>query len=360
MSARKHSDASASKNSSAAAIPWRPTATRAMLEQRAVLLARARRFFADGGVLEVDTPIVVNAPVSDVNIHSALVDLGAPLTGAAQRVPGGSAEARRPFFLHTSPEYAMKRLLAAGSGDIYQICHVVRGFERGRFHNAEFTLVEWYRLGFTLDDLMSEVDALVRALLGPVASGHASERITYREAFLRELQLDPFTASVAELREAAQKAGFAGTTTPAGAATHPHRDELLDFLMGAVIGPRLGANALTFVHGYPATQAALARLDPDDPRAALRFELYCEGVELANGFHELASATEQRARFNHDISERRRTGLPAFPPDEFLLAALEAGLPECSGVALGFDRTLMLASGATTIDEVLPFPTERA
>jgi elongation factor P--(R)-beta-lysine ligase len=323
-----------------------------MLEQRAILLARARRFFADGGVLEVDTPMVVNAPVSDVNIHSALVDLGAPFTGAAP-VPGsGCAEARRPFFLHTSPEYAMKRLLAAGSGDIYQICHVVRGFERGRFHNAEFTLVEWYRLGFTLDDLMSEVDALVRALLGPVASGHGSERITYREAFLRELQLDPFVASLDELAEAAKKSGFAGAAAP--------RDELLDFLMGAVVGPNLGANALTFVHGYPATQAALARLDPHDPRAALRFELYCEGVELANGFHELASAAEQRARFNHDIAERRRAGLPAFPPDEFLLAALEAGLPECSGVALGFDRTLMLASGAKTIDEILPFPTERA
>jgi lysyl-tRNA synthetase class 2 len=135
---------------------------------------------------------------------------------------------------------------------------------------------------------------------------------------------------------------------------------LLDFLMGAVVGPRLGANALTFVHGYPATQAALARLDPKDPRAALRFELYCEGVELANGFHELASAAEQRARFNEDIAERHRAGLPTFPPDELLLAALEAGLPECSGVALGFDRTLMLATGAKTIDEVLPFPTERA
>jgi elongation factor P--(R)-beta-lysine ligase len=323
-----------------------------MLEQRAILLARARRFFADGGVLEVDTPMVVNAPVTDVHIHSARVDLGAPL--AAPGAPAGHTETTRPFFLHTSPEYAMKRLLAAGSGDIYQICHVVRGFERGRLHNAEFTLIEWYRLGFTLDDLMSEVDALVRALLGPVATGHASERMTYREAFLQELALDPFTASLSELQEAARRSGFAD------AATDPHRDELLDFLMGACVGPRLGSNALTFVHGYPATQAALARLDPRDPRAALRFELYCEGVELANGFHELASAAEQRARFNHDIAERRRTGLPVVPPDKLLLAALEAGLPECSGVALGFDRTLMLATGAKTIDEVLPFPTERA
>ena len=387
-------------------VPWWPTATRAMLEQRAILLARARAFFADGGVLEVDTPMVVNAPVTDVHIHSARVDLGAPVaasgsppTSGASSPTGGApasqpaavpaagsalsqpATTSRPFFLHTSPEYAMKRLLAAGSGDIYQICHVVRGFERGRLHNAEFTLIEWYRLGFTLDDLMSEVDALVRSLLGPVATGHASERITYREAFVRELGLDPFTASLVELREAARKLGFA-ETGPAGSAAPgnaagsvgasrsaataptataaPHRDELLDLLMGAAVGPRLGANALTFVHGYPATQAALARLDPQDPRAALRFELYCEGVELANGFNELASAAEQRARFNQDNAERHRAGLPAFPPDELLLAALEAGLPECSGVALGFDRTLMLATGAKNIDEVLPFPTERA
>ena len=356
MSGRKRSDPLTPTS------PWRPTATRAMLEQRAILLSRARRFFADGGVLEVDTPMVVNAPVTDVHIHSARVDLGAPLP-----VAGASAqhtETSRPFFLHTSPEYAMKRLLAAGSGDIYQICHVVRGFEHGRLHNAEFTLIEWYRVGFTLDDLMSEVDALVRALLGPVATGHGSERITYREAFVRELGLDPFTASVGELSQAARKSGFddggSGDSGGATATSAPHRDELLDFLMGAVVGPRLGANALTFVHGYPATQAALARLDPQDPRAALRFELYCEGVELANGFHELASPAEQRARFNQDIAERHRIGLPAFPPDELLLAALEAGLPECSGVALGFDRTLMLATGAKIIDEVLPFPTERA
>jgi lysyl-tRNA synthetase class 2 len=309
-----------------------------MLAQRAALTARARHFFAARGVLEVDTPIVVNAAVTDVHIHSARVHL---------------EREGFEYFLHTSPEYAMKRLLAAGSGDIFQICHVVRGFERGRLHNAEFTLIEWYRIGFSLDDLMTEVDALVRDLLGPRGTGRGSERITYREAFLRELQLDPFTATLDELQQAARTPGF---TSSAGDG----RDELLELLMGALIGPRLGTNALTFVHGYPATQAALARLDPTDPRAALRFELYCDGVELANGFHELASAAEQRSRFEHDSGERRRTGLPSFAPDEHLLAALEAGLPECSGVALGFDRTLMLATGAKAIDEVLPFPTERA
>jgi len=346
----------ARKNTPAAM--WGPTATRDTLEQRATLLARARRFFAEGGVLEVDTPMVVNAAVTDVHIHSARVELEAATAGAVS--PG---QPSRSYFLHTSPEYAMKRLLAAGSGDIYQICHVVRGFERGRLHNAEFTLIEWYRIGFSLDDLMSEVDALVRALLGPVATGHTSERITYRNAFLRELQLDPFGASDAELQQAGRKWGFAQAGTPTGPDTQspaPQRDEILEFLMGTVVGPRLGLGALTFVHGYPASQAALARLDPHDSRAALRFELYCEGVELANGFDELASAAEQRARFEQDLAERRRNDLPAPAPDELLLAALEAGLPECCGVALGFDRTLMLATGAKTIDAVLPFPIERA
>src|SRR6266566_8338931 len=168
---------------------WRPTSTRPMLQHRAALLASARNFFMDRGVLEVDTPIVVNAPVTDIHIHSARVKF---------------ADDPRPFFLHTSPEYAMKRLLAAGSGDIYQICHVVRGLERGRQHNAEFTLIEWYRVGFPLAALMDEVEALVRLLLGPAAAQRASERISYRDAFLRELGLDPLTAPDEALEEAAR------------------------------------------------------------------------------------------------------------------------------------------------------------
>jgi len=320
---------------------WLPTATHQTLRLRAALLARARRFFADRQVLEVDTPAVIGSPVSDVHIDSARVIF----TNAPDPT----------YFLHTSPEYAMKRLLAAGSGDIYQICHVVRGMERGRHHNAEFTLVEWYRIGFSLDDLMTEVDALVRELLGDVAAGLASERLSYREAFLRELQLDPFVATLAQLKEAARSLDFQNS-----AGADQNRDELLELLMGAIVGPRLGQHSLTFVYGYPSTQAALARIDPRDPRTALRFELYCKGMELANGFHELAAAQEQRARFEHDNAERRRVGLPAHAIDERLLAALETGLPDCAGVALGFDRTLMLAAGAHHIDEVLPFPTDRA
>ena len=322
---------------------WRPTASRETLELRAALLARTRSFFAARGVLEVDTPIVVNAPVTDVHIHSARVTFEAVTREGATR---------RAYFLHTSPEYAMKRLLAAGIGDIYQVCHVVRSLERGRLHNAEFTLIEWYRSGLALETLMSEVEALVLELLGRPNASPESERVSYREVFLRTLRIDPFTAPLAQLAEHARAAGF-----DAAAAD---RDELLELLMGTVIGPRLGLAGLTFVHGYPASQAALARLDPDDSRAAQRFELYCEGIELANGFHELASAGEQRRRFERDLEERRRRRLPEAGIDERLLAALEAGLPDCCGVALGFDRTLMLAAGATRIDAVLPFPIERA
>jgi lysyl-tRNA synthetase class 2 len=284
----------------------------------------------------------VNAPVSDVHLHSAAVRLGTD--------PAAGEAAAPALFLHTSPEYAMKRLLAAGSGDIYQICHVVRGNERGRLHNPEFTLIEWYRVGFSLEKLMDEVEALVRVLLGAAAPG-SSERLSYREAFLRELGLDPLTAPEAALAEAARPLALAGADLS--------RDEWLELLMGALIGPRLGRGALSFLHGYPASQAALARLDPADPRVAQRFELYCSGIELANGFHELASPIEQRARFEADNIQRRRRGLPVFPLDERLLAALPA-LPDCAGVALGFDRTLMLAAGASHIEEVLPFPTARA
>lgn len=320
---------------------WRPSASRAVLIRRAAMLARTREFFAAREVLEVDTPLLVNAPVSDVHIHSARVQLAGSDPGAAA-----------PLFLHSSPEYAMKRLLAAGTGDIYQVCHVVRGAESGRHHNAEFTLIEWYRVGCPLARLMDEVEALVRALLGAVAAERASERLSYREAFQRELALDPLTAPTAALAQAAQPLGFPGE--------EPDRDEWLELLMGSLVGPRLGRGRLTFVRGYPASQAALARLDTRDPRTAERFELYCDGVELANGFHELAAAEELRQRFARDNAQRARRGLPVSAPDERLLAALAFGLPDCAGVALGFDRCLMLAVGAAHIEEVLAFPTARA
>jgi elongation factor P--(R)-beta-lysine ligase len=321
---------------------WRPGAAREQLVARARLLARVREFFATRGVLEVDTPTIVNAAVSDVHIHSAVVEF-APVTP-------GSPPTR--LFLHTSPEYAMKRLLAAGVGDIYQVCHVARALESGRVHNPEFTLLEWYRVGFSLGQLMDEVELLVRGVLGSSAEASA-ERLSYREVFLRELGLDPFEATTAQLARAAAPLDL-------NPGTPLDRDGYLELLMGSLIGPRLGKQRLTFIYGYPASQAALARLDPVDPRSAYRFELYARGIELANGFHELAAPAEQRARFEADNAARHRAGLPVHDLDERLLAALASGLPDCAGVALGLDRLLMLASGARHIDEVLAFPTRRA
>jgi lysyl-tRNA synthetase class 2 len=324
---------------------WRPSASLATLRRRAAALATTREFFRARGVLEVETPALVNAPVSDVNLRSVRVDMAGHAT---------------PLWLHTSPEYAMKRLLAAGSGDIFQICRVYRGAERGRQHNPEFTMLEWYRLGFSLADLMREVAALVNALLGAALP---VEFVSYRDALREHANVDPFDCDDAELRRATKSLGFdAAPASPANgaAAREAGRDEMLDLIVGARVGPALGATALTFLHRYPASQAALARLDPEDPRAALRFELYHRGLELANGYHELASGAEQRARFAADLAGRAARGLPAATIDVNLLAALDAGLPDCAGVALGFDRVLMLACDARAIDEVLAFPLERA
>jgi len=319
---------------------WRPGAPFANLRRRAGLLAAVRAFFAGRGVLEVDTPQLVNHAVTDLHLHSAEV-----------RWPGAAARTR---YLHTSPEYAMKRLLAAGSEDIYQLCHVFRGDEQGAHHNAEFTLVEWYRRGWNIEALMQEVDALLRCLLG-AAAGAAARQISYEQAFVEILGRNPLLDSDGALADCARAQG-----SDAALVSRCTRDELLDLLMGAYVGPQLGRDGPVFVHRYPASQAALARLDTADPRVALRFELYLHGLELANGFEELADADEQRARFGADQAARAARGLTVPAIDEFLLEALRAGLPPCSGVALGFDRVLMIACGARHISEVLPFSSERA
>jgi len=319
---------------------WRPSASLENLRRRAVMLATARSYFATHGVLEVDTPLVVGHAVTDINIASSSVDIA------------GAVHARH--YLHTSPEYAMKRLLAAGSGDIYQICHVVRGAEQGVLHNREFTLIEWYRLGWSVRQLMDEVATLLRLLLGPDLAGRV-DCTAYATVMRDALGVDPLVASDADLAGCAARQGFDGNLL-----SRCGRDELLDLLMGTRVGPTLGNDGLCFVHHYPASQAALARLDPQDARTALRFEVYCRGIELANGFEELADAAEQRARFEADRRERQRRGLPQYAPDERLLAALTHGLPACSGVAVGFDRVVMLAAGASHIEQVLPFAADRA
>jgi len=320
--------------------PWAPGTSLKTLHLRATLLARTRQFFAARGVLEVDTPALMACGVTDPQIHS----LRADLPGA----PGHQG------YLQSSPEYAMKRLLAAGSGDIYQICHVFRGEEQGPLHNAEFTLIEWYRLGYTLEALMAEVDALVRDLLGAAAGG-ATEQVSYTQLLKHTLGIDALQDTVASLRSAAEARGFDARLTQ-----QLDRDGLLDLLMGARVGPGLGLEGPCFVHRYPASQASLARLDPEDEHVALRFELYRAGIELANGFEELGSPVQQRQRFSADQRLRQMRGLPVPEIDERLLAALSSGLPPCAGVALGFDRLVMLAGGVAQIGEALPFAADRA
>ena len=323
------------------AADWQPTATRERLALRAQLLGAARDFLNRRGLLEVETPLAVIATVTDVHLASAEVRFGHDAT---------------PRFLHTSPEYAMKRLLAAGSGDIWQLCKVFRADERSALHNPEFTLLEWYRIGFDMNALIEEVAELVQALLHAAGARiRATSQITYRDAFLAHVGVDPLVADRSALEAAAAPAALPDATLHALS-----RDELLDLLMAVCIGPQLGCNALTFVTHYPASQAALARLDPVDPRVAHRFELYADGVELANGFHELADSAEQRRRFEVDQRERTRRGLVVPALDERLLAALAQGLPDCAGVALGFDRVAMLATGATRIEEILSFTYDRA
>jgi lysyl-tRNA synthetase class 2 len=317
---------------------WRPTAPLAHLRRRAELTARLRAFFAARGVLEVDTPALGAATATDLHLASLATTLDA----------GG---APRTLFLQTSPELHMKRLLAAGSGAIWQLCKAFRDGEAGRRHNPEFTMLEWYRPGWDHHALMDEVAALLAELLGT----GAGERLTYREAFLRHAGVEPFTATAADLRDAADRLGV-GVAGP-----EPDRDTWLQLLLASVVEPRLGrGGGPTFVHDFPAEQAALARVRPGDPPVAERFEAFVAGVELANGYHELLDPEEQERRFAADLAERARRGLPAVPADARLLAALRHGMPNCAGVALGWDRLVMLALGVEDIAEVIAFPVDRA
>jgi lysyl-tRNA synthetase class 2 len=249
----------------------------------------------------------------------------------------------------------MKRLLAAGSGDIYQICKVFRDAERGRWHNPEFTLIEWYRVGVDDAALMDEVETLVRALLAPTRKLGPAERLSFTAALQRHAGVDAFSSGDHELQQAALRHGIG--------CDELDRDAKLDLLMGLVVGPRLGSSGPCFICDYPASQAALARLRaPASGAAAVaaRFELYLDGVELANGFHELAAAAEQRARFNQDLAVRRARGQVQRPLDENFLAALEAGMPDCAGVALGFDRLVAIALGAKRLADAMAFTIDNA
>lgn len=295
---------------------------RQLIARRAQFLAAIRAFFAARGVLEVDTAQLRPCGVTDPQ----LVSLAAS---------GG--------YLQTSPEYAMKILLAQGAGDIYQLAHVFRGEEQGRKHRREFMLLEWYRLGYDHRCLMDEVADLVRALL-PAYRDWPLRRTPYASAFRQHLGIDIHRMDDSALR------ALCTARLPESADWQLSRDAMLDLLFTHYVEPELGHDALEFLCDYPPSQAALARIIDG---SAARFELYINGLELCNGFWELSDAAEQRARFLADNRERAQLGLPEMPLDEAFLAALERGLPDSAGVALGVDRLLMLACGATHIDEVM-------
>jgi len=299
---------------------------------RARLYQQIRHFFEQRDVLEVETPLLGQAASTDVHLASLCVE----------------AENQ---YLQTSPEFAMKRLLAAGSGAIYQICKSFRQGESGKRHNPEFTMLEWYRPGFDYLQLMAEVAELVNLLLGE----RSVRQLSYRDAFVAVLGVDPHRAVADVLVGLAKRhTGYV--------ADGDDVDTLLELLMSQVIEPTLGCNELTFIYDYPASQCALAKVAVDAEGAAVaqRFELYVEGVELANGYYELTDADEQLQRFMADLDERKRRGLVTLPADQKLLAALQSGMPDCAGVALGLDRLLMLMAGADSIRDVITFPADLA
>lgn len=319
---------------------WQPSASIENLHLRAETLKQIRNFFDECGVLEVQTPVLGRAGSTDVHLSSMM-----------SHCSGGGVSAPLDLYMQTSPEFHMKRLLCAGSGPIWQLAISFRNGEYSERHNPEFAMLEWYQPGYDLNDLMAEVQALVSEVLGL----DKASCVSYRSLFRLHLQLDPFTSPLEMLQSAAEtKTGIDGASLD--------RDACCDLLMSACIEPHLGIDELTFVTGYPASQAALAKVTEDEEgdRVAARFECYYRGIELANGYHELTDAEEQARRFKADNAERVQQGLPEVSEDHHLVAALRSGMPECAGVALGFDRLLMLKAGAKRLSEVISFSIDRA
>ena len=297
-----------------------------------------RQYFTDRDILEVETPLLASSGITDPSIEPLIVERGISL------------REQQPRFLQTSPEYAMKRLLAAYGEPIFQIAKAFRDGEAGSRHNPEFSLLEWYRPGFDHHQLMAEVADLLCYCLGE----RGSQKYSYRQLFLERLQLDPFTATPEDLKAVAEIHIDTG-------ALSGDRDLWLNLLLSHVLEPQLGKEGICFIYDYPVSQAALSAVVKEgDVLVGQRFEVYVEGMELANGYCELADAQEQRRRFAQDNAKRQVRGQPERPVDELLLQALAQGLPPCSGVALGIDRLLMLTTGASDIRDVLSFDWERS
>ncbi len=322
---------------------FRPSATWANLKLRSRLLQRLRRFFDGRGFLEVETPLLSADTIVDRHIDPLHVQMSDS---------SGRNDECRAMWLQSSPEFSMKRLLASGADAIYQITRAFRADETGPLHNVEFTIVEWYRVGDSMDDGIRLLDELSADMLG---RGPA-DRLSYREAFLRHAGIDPLAADVNSLRDHVNERRIAH---PAGVDSSD-RDLWLNLLLTECVEPQLGRERPTILFDYPASQGALAVVRDEDPPVAERFELYVDGIELANGYHELTDANELRRRFALANEQREADGKRRLPEVSRLMAAMEHGLPPCTGVALGFDRLVMIAAGAKTIAEVMAFPFDRA
>ena len=320
---------------------WPPTTSSDALRLRARLNAAIRTFFADRNVLEVETPVLSLAGNTDPNIASFSLEFSGRTDGAP-----------RTRWLRTSPEFALKRLLASGLGDCYELGRVFRDGEAGGRHNPEFTMLEWYRVGWDHQRLIDETAALVNAALSLVGRDAMLERIAWRELYRRDLDIDPIAASDGELQQALGDVRI----DPDGLT----RDDWLDLLLTHRLQPAFASDRLLAVYDYPASQAALAKLRPGNPPLAERFEVYLGPLELANGYHELTDAEEQRARFERDLGMRAVRSAVEPPIDMRLLSAIRSGLPDCAGVALGVDRLLMAMLDTGRIADVLAFPFDRA
>lgn len=307
-----------------------------MLRARAELLAKLRAFFAERKVLEVETPLLAKATASDLHIQS-------------WRTENRWGQKKQPLYLQTSPEYAMKRLLASGCGAIFQLGKAFRFEEISDRHNPEFTLLEWYQPDYSLSMLMDEVEALLKS----VTALKDIKRFSYRELFQQALAIDPHSISTEDLERLAKSEINL-------VAQELDRTDYLQLILSELIEPNMEGN--WFLYDYPVEQAALARIKKDElgTSVAERFELFCSGMEIANGYFELTDPVEQRRRFEADINKRNQMNRDVVPIDESLLAALTSGLPDCAGVALGVDRLLMIVVGAKSIDEVISFTTDLA
>ena len=318
-----------------------PTAGWENLRLRAELLRRLREFFHQRGFLEVETPILSADTVIDRHLNPFSTEISLR-----------SGKSPRRLWLQTSPEFGMKRLLAAGAKAIYQVSRVFRQGEQGPLHNPEFTLVEWYRAGHGMAEGMQLTSDLAETMLGR----GSAQRIGYREAFLQYVGVDPHIGDSAALIAAVKGHGIEAPAT----LSNDDRDGWLDLLLVELVQPHLGQDSPVLLYDFPASQAALSRIRSGDPPVAERFELYVKGIELANGYNELLDAEELRRR-NREINRLRSAeGKYMLPEQSRLLAAMQSGLPPAVGVALGFDRLVMLAAGAKTLAEVIAFPFDRA